>query len=417
MIQKLKTYINLSNLSILALCLVVFQFPFYRRFIPITIALWVLLSLVMGIYKKHRLKFNWRLMTSIAFFGLYCLGVLWSENSANAGFDLEVKMSLAIIPIVIMFSNYKVEQIKMLLLTFIAGLLVCVIWLLVIGANNYYCTCDTRQLLYIHLSKEIHPSYLAFYMNVGIGILLIDYFNGALGLFKRRWVYVALILIFTGFSILLLSKIGILTSAILFLSLLIYWLIKRKWILFLLFTFCSILGSYVIYKGSDLVQSRVQEFVEGVDTDTEKTWLESTSLRTVIWNESTSLFLDNFWIGVGTGDVQDELLERYEDAGINQAVRQNLNAHNQFLQTSVALGVLGLLTIAIMLLQALIRMKRMKYFNLIFSLISGVFFFTESVLETQAGVVFFAVFFAIFNSINFSNSNNETSNSDTVLPA
>ncbi len=356
-------------------------------------------------------------MTSIAFFGLYCLGVLWSENSANAGFDLEVKMSLAIIPIVIMFSNYKVEQIKMLLLTFIAGLLVCVIWLLVIGANNYYCTCDTRQLLYIHLSKEIHPSYLAFYMNVGIGILLIDYFNGALGLFKRRWVYVALILIFTGFSILLLSKIGILTSAILFLSLLIYWLIKRKWILFLLFTFCSILGSYVIYKGSDLVQSRVQEFVEGVDTDTEKTWLESTSLRTVIWNESTSLFLDNFWIGVGTGDVQDELLERYEDAGINQAVRQNLNAHNQFLQTSVALGVLGLLTIAIMLLQALIRMKRMKYFNLIFSLISGVFFFTESVLETQAGVVFFAVFFAIFNSINFSNSNNETSNSDTVLPA
>jgi O-antigen ligase len=395
----------------------VFQFPFYRRFIPITIALWVLLSLVMGIYKKHKLKFNWRLMTSIMFFGLYCLGVLWSENSANAGFDLEVKMSLAIIPIVIMFSNYKVEQIKMLLLTFIAGLLVCVIWLLVIGANNYYCTCDTRQLLYIHLSKEIHPSYLAFYMNVGIGILLIDYFNGALVLFKRRWVYVALILIFTGFSILLLSKIGILTSAILFLSLLIYWLIKRKWILFLLFTFCSILGSYVIYKGSDLVQSRVQEFVEGVDTDTEKTWLESTSLRTVIWNESTSLFLDNFWIGVGTGDVQDELLERYEDAGINQAVRQNLNAHNQFLQTSIALGVLGLLTIAIMLLQALIRMKRMKYFNLIFSLISGVFFFTESVLETQAGVVFFAVFFAIFNSINFSNSNNETSNSDTVLPA
>jgi len=356
-------------------------------------------------------------MTSIMFFGLYCLGVLWSENSANAGFDLEVKMSLAIIPIVIMFSNYTVEQIRILLLTFIAGLLICILWLLTNGANNYYCTCDTRQLLYIHLSKEIHPSYLAFYMNVGIGVLLIDYFNGALGLFKRRWVYVALILIFTGFSILLLSKIGVLTSAILFLSLLIYWLIKRKWILFLLFTFCSILAPYVIYKGSDLVQSRVKEFVEGVDTDTEKTWLGSTSLRTVIWNESTSLFLENFWIGVGTGDVQDELVERYEDASINQAVRQNLNAHNQFLQTSLALGVLGLLTIAIMLLQALIRMKRMKYFNLIFSLISGVFFFTESVLETQAGVVFFAVFFAIFNSINFSNSNNETSNSDAVLPA
>jgi O-antigen ligase len=417
LIQKLKQYFNLSNLPVLALCCVVLQFPFYRRYIPITIGLWILLSIIKAIYKKEKFKLNWRLMALVVFFLLHVVGVLWSVNQDRAGFDLEVKMSLAIVPLVFMFSNYKVQEIKMILYTFLFTLMLAIIWLLIVGANNYYCTCETKQLLYIHLSKEIHPSYLAYYMNVGIGIVLTDYFTSALQLFKKRWVYITLVIFFLGFSILLLSKIGVLTSAVLFLFLMIYWFVKGRWKLFIAFSVLSIIGPFVIYKSSKLVQLRVEEFVEGMDDENEKTWLESTSLRTVIWEESTTLFLENFWIGVGTGDVQDELLERYEKAGIGQAYDMNLNAHNQILQSSVALGVLGLVAIIFILLQAFVRMKEMKYFNLVFTLISVMFFFTESVLETQAGVVFFAVFFSVFNSIDFTNNEDETSDTIPVLSA
>jgi O-antigen ligase len=75
------------------------------------------------------------------------------------------------------------------------------------------------------------------------------------------------------------------------------------------------------------------------------------------------------------------------------ASEQRLNAHNQYLQTTVALGVIGLLVlILILLLPALQAYRQNNFPYFVFLVLLGFNLLFESMLETQAGVVFYAFF-------------------------
>ncbi len=45
-------------------------------------------------------------------------------------------------------------------------------------------------------------------------------------------------------------------------------------------------------------------------------------------------------MGVGTGDINDEMVSSYEEQGLNELAAKNLNPHNEYLQIAVALGIL-----------------------------------------------------------------------------
>ena len=69
--------------------------------------------------------------------------------------------------------------------------------------------------------------------------------------------------------------------------------------------------------------------------------------------------------------------------------KRYLNAHNQFLQTTVAIGVLGLACLVAVFVCFALRLWERKYFALLAGLaIIGLLMMTESSLERQAGVHF-----------------------------
>lgn len=396
------------------LAIAILQFPIYRLYIPITIASWALLTLVIGLYKRHKYQLNLRLLLLVALYGLYALGVLWSSNKEAAQFDIEVKMSLAIIPVFYMFTNYSKKQVKFLIYSFFVGLMIAIVYLFIKAYSNYYCTCNFQYFFYIQLTKDIHPSYLAFYYNVAIGVLLIDYMTCSFKMFKKKVIYLILICVFACFSGILLSKIGFITTLLLVLVLYIFWFIKKKWKLLLFFVMVTVTAPVILYMKSNLVQHRVHDLISGISSDETEAWMESTSIRKTVWGVSTDILKKNLILGVGTGDVQEELAMEYYRRDLYQISGLNLNAHNQFLQTTLALGIGGGILFLIVFLQPLISLKELGYYNLVFSVICLLFFLTESVLETQAGVVFIAVFYTIFNHFNIV-FKNETSNSDPVL--
>jgi O-antigen ligase len=97
--------------------------------------------------------------------------------------------------------------------------------------------------------------------------------------------------------------------------------------------------------------------------------------------------------GVGTGDVKDALLEKYNEKGMTDAFSHRLNAHNQFLQTGIAIGIAGMTVLIGMFILALIyAIKNRNIVYLLFLGINAVNFLFESILETQNGVVFYAFF-------------------------
>ena len=93
-------------------------------------------------------------------------------------------------------------------------------------------------------------------------------------------------------------------------------------------------------------------------------------------------------------EVQDALNEQYKQDGHPQLL--NYDVHNQYLQTLIAQGLLGLITLILVLLAPLFCGNR-SFLSYSFVLIFATCILTESMLEVQKGVLFFAFFSSLLS--------------------
>jgi O-antigen ligase len=127
---------------------------------------------------------------------------------------------------------------------------------------------------------------------------------------------------------------------------------------------------------------------------------ESTAVRVLIWKSAWEIIKKHPLIGVGTGDVKDELRANYKLNGYEEPFKKNYNAHNQYFQTFVALGGVGLLLfLLVFAYPAFMSYSKNNYLYLMFTINIAVSCLTESILEVQAGVIFFAFFTCLFSPI------------------
>ena len=119
----------------------------------------------------------------------------------------------------------------------------------------------------------------------------------------------------------------------------------------------------------------------------------STGDRVLIWQSSKEIIKQNFLFGVGTGDVRDKLMEEYRRGDVIAVLKHYFNAHDQYVQTLIALGIFGLLLLVTMIIApAIFSFRRENYIYFAFLFIVGISMFFESMLERQEGVVFYAFF-------------------------
>jgi O-antigen ligase len=123
----------------------------------------------------------------------------------------------------------------------------------------------------------------------------------------------------------------------------------------------------------------------------------STQMRLVTWEASLSVLLDNPF-GTGTGDTQQALNTIYLQNSEEHPAKKNLNAHNQFLQVGAELGWPGMLALLICLF-ALWQAYAGNFAIRLFGLVSAINFLFESMLEAQAGIVFFSFWVLIYSKI------------------
>ncbi len=341
--------------------------------------------------RKHYFKKRKRyILAFISFYLVSILGMLYTLNVSEGLFDLEVKLSLLLVPLIILTSNvihkYSVFG---LIKTFIIGVTLSMMIQFGLAIINFQTTGNLDVFYYNLLSYFHHPAYFSMYTNFAIASLLVFIFH-----YRERIQWRHFILL--GFLIIgiyqLSSRNGLLTLIVLLVYAFGFILFPRlKWkkmlmaLLLTIFVTGAIL--YPIAKYTDTLRE--------VDVSNSKS---SSGVRIAMWKSSTPVIMDNFFVGVGTGDVNRVLQVEFAKNEIVRAVRDNLNAHNQFLQTQVGLGILGTLALLIGLLYPLwVSMKKGKLFYPLFVVILLLNFLTESVLNTQAGVIYFAV----MNSIVF----------------
>jgi O-antigen ligase len=392
-----------KNLIISApILLTAISIPLYDRLASLAVFIWFLSWVLyrptrQGLF--HCLKHPKKLaLLPVLFYLTYLLGMLWTSNKEAGWFDLEIKLSLILFPFLLCNnekSPLKTEE-KGVLLYFAIGCLVSLFLNEVFAILRYSETRDIHEFFYTSFSQNHHPSYLALFFTLGVAILLEmaisrDKING----FSKIVLYTGALILSLGI-IQLSSKAGIIGLIMVIIIITIFHSSRAKktfnsWVFMLVSI--TMLGSSIFVMKPVLkrfIAAETSLKQESKQTNSKG----STFQRLEVWRSSINVIKEHPFAGVGTGDVKDALLKEYKAHSYEQAYKLKLNSHNQFLQTSIALGIGGLIIFMALLLIAIYNAIRQK--NIIFIIflsLSAFHFLFESMLERQAGLVFFAFFY------------------------
>ena len=130
---------------------------------------------------------------------------------------------------------------------------------------------------------------------------------------------------------------------------------------------------------------------------------KQTNARFFLWKNSYAVIQKNFVFGTGTGDGNDALQKELqsEDAYFWNGERsysiteKNYNYHSEYLQEFASHGILGFLLFLFLLLGPFFLSKKLSLAARLFLIVTICSFTTESMLERQAGIFFFAFFYAL----------------------
>ena len=262
---------------------------------------------------------------------------------------------------------------------------------------GFFTTGKEHLFFYTYLSVFHHPSYFSMYLNLCIIIILSRVFNTKKKSSTIKTILTIILLVYLFvFVILLTSRSGLIGLIMVYLTTIIYLIIYKRKILISIVILLSIaLVSFYSYNFFSYMSSRLKATKKEISTkkDDKKSSYSNKNTRLLTWESAIDIIKEHPIVGVGTGDARDELTKKYNEKDILPIFKKYFNAHNQFLQTFLSIGVIGfillLLTIVFPFLQSI---KNRDLVLFVFTLLIILNFAVESMLEVQAGVVFYSFF-------------------------
>lgn len=107
---------------------------------------------------------------------------------------------------------------------------------------------------------------------------------------------------------------------------------------------------------------------------------------------------NNFWFGVGTGDLRTSYKQAYDEINSNLKTKNRYRAHNQFITFFVTFGFFGFLaTLISMFYPGVINYSKGGILLSGFLIIIFISILNEDTFETQAGVTLYIVFYTLFS--------------------
>ncbi len=399
--------------------LLAFVLPIFAKLTPSAIVVFAIMVLLQSKLKLTRQP----LSRQVGWFGLiylfYLIGSLWSQETEGLTSELETKLALIVFPVLFLFTKRLPKKVlHKVLLNFVFGCFVNMLFSVVKGSD---CFLQTNAIDCFYSSKlafGLHPSYLAMYLNLAIAILLYFEINAIRPYKISAYFTWFLLLMFVMFNVFLSSKMGILTLFLILGAFVVFYYgrigIRKVLVRSIGIGLLLLLATW--FSPATLERFRYLSKTVTATAKHEKTFVkevESNSARVNIWEIVIPLGFENFWFGLGTNDVPSTLVPKYQKAGMEEAAKLRLNCHNQFLETQLAIGIFGLLSVVGLVGTGVyFGIKRRNFVYLVFSLLCFSNFMVESMLETQAGVVFFAFFNCFFfvqlNQLSIHEGNNRS---------
>ncbi|MFM7015235.1 MAG: O-antigen ligase family protein [Bacteroidota bacterium] len=378
----------------------VFCFSFALK---VSVVSWVAIGLITLFNKEQRsqLVLNFKKEKYLWLFPflylMHLVGLLWTSNWSQAGLDLQIKMTLLLLPVI--FSSFYLDELLLNKIRryFIGGVLLSCLLLLFVALKKFTTQGNITVFFYSELSSAImHPTYFSMYLNAA---MLFVFHEILLSSHRRTiWMGAAVMIILFLFTVLLSARTAEATAFIsIIVMVFLYWRRKAGFrFVYPLLVVLSVtaLSQLILLKYSNRF-AQVENAIQSKQHVTETSY-NSTTGRLEIWKEVFSILPDYWLLGTGTGDVKDVLNQTYHQHNFAYGYEKSLNAHNQYLQTFLAIGIVGLLLFILTI--KIPWLMRNAYHPLLLMLlfIFALNCITESMLEGQRGAIFFALMISIF---------------------
>jgi O-antigen ligase len=347
-------------------------------------------------------------------FFLQVIALFYTHNMQQGWSNIRIKTGLLITPLAICVSSFITSTTRKKLLFH---------YCLVLAVATFYCLCisiiyylefhDTSHFFYHSLVKPLnqHAVYFSLLVMIGLIFLFENIIEGHPS--YSRSFQISLIVYLSGFLLLLSSKLVI----FFYLVYLVFWFIRllqsnrmKKLTTAALLTF-GVLIATLVFATRNPISNRFYEIAEGniklvtQDSFKEGDYFNGLQFRLLQWKFVGEILTENnrWLIGVSPGDAQSLLNEKYVSKNMysgepSRGDRGYLvyNTHNQFLQTVLQNGIIGLLvllTISFSLVKMVLQ-NRNWYTGFIILLLLA-WLFTEAAFETQYGIMIFT-FFPLF---------------------
>lgn len=394
------------KLGMLALLLYTCLLPFQPFFPPITsgiVSFWLVYVLSFTKPRLNGLK-NPLFLISLGLYVWLVLGSLYTANPHEAGLDLTLKVTLLLWPMgattwAFIFNSNQ----KLILSIFAAGAVLSVVALVSMGFLRWQASGVDLQHFYKFTTTWdwIPNHYIALYASFALLILV----QFGIEKYMRWWVllFPSIILLTTmAFTSVRIQLVALPLALLAFLSRTPLWRKKRATV----FAYVT-LGLILFFTGVLVFPSsrnRVKETFDELRSIKTMVDNKQTNHRVFLWRYGWNVAQDHFLLGTGTGSGDDALNEALKscDAEFWNGHRtyhlheKKYNYHNTFLQHLATNGVVGLLLLLALFIAPIVYFKSsLNALQAGFLVLCAVSFSTESMLERQAGVLFFSFFYAV----------------------
>lgn len=393
------------------LCLLAFMVPQGRMYTPPILILLSVLSIIYFILRPK--KDSWKILLPflplIGFYVYHILGVFYSSNPQGGFFDLEIKLSFVIFPMLFFFLGKAFWKSSFYYWIFASFVLGAAFWS-ALGMFEVFKDAknlDEFKYLLSHYysfinDKMYHTSYLSLYHNFSLGILLVSFAKNK-AFFKRWYILIpTFILVFYMIAsvILFASKAGALCLlGVMGFAFLYEVLWMRNYWSLLYYPFVVggfVLISCVVYPSS---LDRLSTMVTALQDEKKITEDGSTSTRIILWESALRSIAAHPIVGTGTGSCKTLIYENLSPEEKQIIGDYFMDAHNQYLYTAVCLGIIGLFLLLVILFYPIfVYKKQIATLYVLFALLFVFYMITESMLEQQLGIIFFCFFYCLLIS-------------------
>ncbi len=346
-------------------------------------------------------------------------GLFYTEHPVKGWEEVITKSGLIAIPFLFCSGvTISLSARRSLMLYFSLALALVSLFCLVHSMETYLRHHDSSVFFYHQLVSLFshHAVYFSFYLLVCI----IYWLEEGLSITEQasqKKALIFLIIYFTLYLLLLSSKIAIGITAIYFVyklfSLIHY---KQSSKAVMISTVGLLIATILIFFTNNPIKKRFADMTSGnielfkQEQFSEDIYFNGFQFRLLQWRFTNEILSEQkkWWLGVSPADAQYRLDEKYlatkmyKGDGINNKGYRGYNSHNQFLETTLQSGIIGLLFL-VWIAIALLYKTRIKKESLILSLVLLSFCFTESLLETQYGIFLFSFFPLLsLSTVNYS---------------